>query len=114
MPRCIIRRQRWPDNDEPPDRSPGVVHSQAATGRTADIKINANSGLTSRAESTLSSLSDVVLCLPDAREACPIGMAPTTSTLPAQSLLASSTEGASRLQVLQVGAQNQNATGAPV
>jgi arabinose-5-phosphate isomerase len=38
-------------------------------------------GLTSRAESTLSSLSDVVLCLPDAREACPIGMAPTTSTM---------------------------------
>jgi arabinose-5-phosphate isomerase len=38
-------------------------------------------GLTSRAESTLASLSDVVLCLPDAREACPIGMAPTTSTL---------------------------------
>jgi arabinose-5-phosphate isomerase len=38
-------------------------------------------GLTSRAESTLSSLSDVTLCLPDAREACPIGMAPTTSTL---------------------------------
>ena len=31
--------------------------------------------------------------------------------MPAQSLLASSTEGASRLQVLQVGAQNQNATG---
>ncbi|MGE3875485.1 MAG: SIS domain-containing protein [Parvibaculaceae bacterium] len=43
-----------------------------------DVKIV---GLTSRAESTLSSLSDVVLCLPDAREACPIGMAPTTSTL---------------------------------
>jgi arabinose-5-phosphate isomerase len=43
-----------------------------------DVKVI---GLTSRAESTLSSLSDVVLCLPDAREACPIGMAPTTSTL---------------------------------
>jgi arabinose-5-phosphate isomerase len=43
-----------------------------------DVKIV---GLTSRAESTLSSLSDVALCLPDAREACPIGMAPTTSTL---------------------------------
>lgn len=43
-----------------------------------DVKII---GLTSRAESTLSSLSDVALCLPDAREACPIGMAPTTSTL---------------------------------
>ncbi|MGE0241173.1 MAG: SIS domain-containing protein [Parvibaculaceae bacterium] len=43
-----------------------------------DVKII---GLTSRAESTLAALSDVVLCLPDAREACPIGMAPTTSTL---------------------------------
>ncbi|WP_119272864.1 KpsF/GutQ family sugar-phosphate isomerase [Taklimakanibacter deserti] len=43
-----------------------------------DVKII---GLTSRAESTLSTLSDVSLCLPDAREACPIGMAPTTSTL---------------------------------
>lgn len=43
-----------------------------------DVKII---GLTSRAESTLASLSDVALCLPDAREACPIGMAPTTSTL---------------------------------
>jgi hypothetical protein len=31
--------------------------------------------------------------------------------LPAQVLLAASTEGASRLQMLQVGAQNQNATG---
>jgi arabinose-5-phosphate isomerase len=43
-----------------------------------DVKII---GLTSRAESTLSTLSDIALCLPDAREACPIGMAPTTSTL---------------------------------
>lgn len=43
-----------------------------------DVKIV---GLTSHAESTLASLSDVALCLPDAREACPIGMAPTTSTL---------------------------------
>ena len=43
-----------------------------------DVKII---GVTSRAESTLSALSDVVFCLPDAREACPIGMAPTTSTL---------------------------------
>lgn len=43
-----------------------------------DVKII---GLTSRDDSTLSSHSDVALCLPDAREACPIGMAPTTSTL---------------------------------
>jgi arabinose-5-phosphate isomerase len=38
-------------------------------------------GLTSRADSTLGVHSDALLCLPDAREACPIGMAPTTSTL---------------------------------
>ncbi len=38
-------------------------------------------GLTSRAASTLGQHADVLLCLPDAREACPIGMAPTTSTL---------------------------------
>jgi arabinose-5-phosphate isomerase len=43
-----------------------------------DVKII---GLTSRADSTLGGHSDVLLCLPDAREACPIGMAPTTSTL---------------------------------
>jgi arabinose-5-phosphate isomerase len=43
-----------------------------------DVKII---GLTSRADSTLGVHSDVLLCLPDAREACPIGMAPTTSTL---------------------------------
>jgi arabinose-5-phosphate isomerase len=43
-----------------------------------DVKII---GLTSRADSTLGAHSDVLLCLPDAREACPIGMAPTTSTL---------------------------------
>jgi len=38
-------------------------------------------GLTSRADSTLSHHADVALCLPDCREACPIGMAPTTSTM---------------------------------
>ena len=38
-------------------------------------------GVTSRAGSTLGGHADVLLCLPDAREACPIGMAPTTSTL---------------------------------
>lgn len=38
-------------------------------------------GLTGRADSTLARHSNVVLCMPDAREACPIGMAPTTSTL---------------------------------
>jgi len=35
------------------------------------------------------------------------------STFPSQVLLAASTEGASWLQVIQVGAQNQNATGRP-
>lgn len=38
-------------------------------------------GISSRAESTLCRHADVALCLPDAREACPIGMAPTTSTM---------------------------------
>lgn len=39
---------------------------------------------------------------------------PTKSTLPAHRLLAASTEGASLLQVVQVGAQNQRATVWPV
>jgi arabinose-5-phosphate isomerase len=37
--------------------------------------------ITSRAESTLADQADIALILPDAREACPIGMAPTTSTM---------------------------------
>lgn len=37
--------------------------------------------LTSRRESTLAEAADVVLALPAAREACPHGLAPTTSTL---------------------------------
>ncbi|WP_010138028.1 KpsF/GutQ family sugar-phosphate isomerase [Oceanicola sp. S124] len=36
--------------------------------------------ITRRAESTLAREADVVLLLPDADEACPMGMAPTTST----------------------------------
>lgn len=36
--------------------------------------------LTSGAESALARQSDVVLCLPSAKEACPHGLAPTTST----------------------------------
>jgi arabinose-5-phosphate isomerase len=36
--------------------------------------------LTSRAGSALGQQSDVVLCLPQAKEACPHGLAPTTST----------------------------------
>ena len=43
----------------------------------------------------------------------PVQATPKKSTLPAHCLLAASTEGASRLQMLQVGAQNQNATGRP-
>lgn len=36
--------------------------------------------ITSNADSTLAKTSDVVLCLPAAEEACPRGLAPTTST----------------------------------
>jgi arabinose-5-phosphate isomerase len=37
-------------------------------------------GITKRRDSTLAESSDVVLCLPDVGEACPHGLAPTTST----------------------------------
>lgn len=37
--------------------------------------------VTSRTDSTLARAADTVLCLPRAREACPHGLAPTTSTL---------------------------------
>ena len=37
--------------------------------------------VTANAESTLARAADVVLTLPAAREACPLGLAPTTSTL---------------------------------
>lgn len=37
-------------------------------------------GMTGRRDSTLARQSDIVLCLPPIHEACPFGMAPTTST----------------------------------
>jgi arabinose-5-phosphate isomerase len=37
-------------------------------------------GVTSRPESTLARMADVALILPDCPEACPMGLAPTTST----------------------------------
>ena len=43
----------------------------------------------------------------------PVHATPMKSTDPAQRLRAASTEGASRLQMLQVGAQNQNTIGRP-
>lgn len=43
----------------------------------------------------------------------PVHATPTKSTFPAHSCAAASTEAASRLQVLQVGAQNQNAVVRP-
>jgi hypothetical protein len=43
----------------------------------------------------------------------PVQATPTKLTVSANLWAASSTEGASRLQVLQVGAQNQNAVGLP-
>jgi arabinose-5-phosphate isomerase len=36
--------------------------------------------ITARADSTLAQAADIVLRLPDAKEACPLGLAPTTST----------------------------------
>ena len=36
--------------------------------------------MTSNADSSMASLSDIVLTLPDSREACPLNLAPTTST----------------------------------
>ncbi|MGX1740432.1 KpsF/GutQ family sugar-phosphate isomerase [Bosea sp. NPDC055353] len=38
-------------------------------------------GITSRADSALGSASDITLCLPSMPEACPNGLAPTTSSL---------------------------------
>jgi hypothetical protein len=43
----------------------------------------------------------------------PVQATPTKLTAPANFFAAASTEGASRLQVLQVGAQNQNSVGLP-
>lgn len=37
-------------------------------------------GITQKPKSTLAAASDVVLLIPDAKEACPLGLAPTTST----------------------------------
>jgi len=37
-------------------------------------------GITKKADSTLAESADIVLCLPDVGEACPHGLAPTTST----------------------------------
>jgi arabinose-5-phosphate isomerase len=37
-------------------------------------------GITRRPDSTLATSSDIILCLPDVGEACPHGLAPTTST----------------------------------
>ncbi|MBR1778856.1 MAG: KpsF/GutQ family sugar-phosphate isomerase [Alphaproteobacteria bacterium] len=37
-------------------------------------------GMTGRRDSTLGRQSDIVLCLPSIQEACPFGLAPTTST----------------------------------
>src|SRR5205085_4665503 len=42
--------------------------------------------ITAKADSTLARAADVVLVLPNAREACPHNLAPTTSTLMQQAL----------------------------
>ena len=49
-----------------------------AYARRFDIPVVA---ITSRPESTLATASNYLLCLPDVPETCPMGMAPTTSSL---------------------------------
>lgn len=59
---------------------------------------------------------NVKLCLsmnPWKSSSSPVHATPTKLTSPANFFAAASTEGASRLQVLQVGAQNQNNVGLP-
>jgi len=51
---------------------------------------------------------------PSISSGVPFQPIPTIVTFAAHFLLASSTEGASRLHVPQYGAQNQNATGEPM
>jgi len=59
---------------------------------------------------------NVKLCLsinPWKSSSSPVHATPTKLTAPANFFAAASTEGASRLQALQVGAQNQNSVGLP-
>ena len=67
-----------------------VVVMLSASGESAELRDILNYtqrfkvpliAITARADSTLAHTADVVLLLPQAREACPNGLAPTTSTL---------------------------------
>ena len=67
-----------------------VVVMLSASGESAELRDILNYAkrfavpliaMTTRADSTLGRAADIVLLLPSAREACPNGLAPTTSTL---------------------------------
>lgn len=67
-----------------------VIFALSWSGETAELKNIINYakrfrisliGVTGKADSTLGGASDVVLALPNAREACPHNLAPTTSSL---------------------------------
>jgi len=67
-----------------------VIMAMSWSGETAELKDlidysrrfrSGLSAITIAAESTLAAAADVVLVLPNAREACPHNLAPTTSTL---------------------------------
>jgi arabinose-5-phosphate isomerase len=63
-----------------------ALSNSGETAELADIVAHARRfglplvAITTRAGSTLARAADVVLCLPPAAEACPMGLAPTTST----------------------------------
>ena len=48
--------------------------------RDVPVALPNSSAITARAESSLAEAADVALMLPDSAEACPMGLAPTTST----------------------------------
>ena len=67
-----------------------VIMALSWSGETAELKALIEYsrrhkvsliGITSRTDSTLGNAADVTLALPDAREACPHNLAPTTSSL---------------------------------
>jgi arabinose-5-phosphate isomerase len=72
-----------------------VIMALSWSGETAELKDLTNYSrrfrigmiaITARRDSTLAQASEVVLALPEAREACPHNLAPTTSTLMQQAL----------------------------
>lgn len=70
--------------------SKDVIVMISNSGETAELRAMLNYAkrfnvnlicITSRPDSTLAQQADIALILPEAREACPIGLAPTTSTM---------------------------------